>query len=72
MNFQEELEKANRILLAGMKAGRQIGRQELESDCMTLALRLYGEDENTFAPETKRVMDKWRPRCAALLNKAPT
>ncbi len=29
MNFQEELEKANRILIAGMRAGQEIGRQEM-------------------------------------------
>lgn len=41
--------------------------RQLERDCMTLALRLYGENVNTFAPETAAVMDRWRPRCAALL-----
>lgn len=40
---------------------------ELESDCLTLALRLYGENPNTFAPVTIEVMRRWRPRCAALL-----
>ena len=40
----------------------------LDSDCMTLALRLYGEDDATLAPETMEVMDRWRPRVAALLD----
>ena len=39
--------------------------RQLESDCLTLALRLYGEDPETFAPETAEVMDRWRPRCEA-------
>lgn len=37
----------------------------LQSDCLTLALRLYGEDPYTMAPETLEVMDRWRPRCEA-------
>ena len=31
----------------------------LEEDCMTLALRLLGEDFDTFAPETREVMERW-------------
>ena len=41
--------------------------QKLESDRMTLALRLYGEDPDTFAPETAAVMDRMRPKIEALL-----
>lgn len=41
--------------------------RELERDCMTLALRLYAERPETFAPETLAVMDKWRPRVEALI-----
>lgn len=31
------------------------------SDAMTMALRLYGEKVDTFAPETIEVMNRWRP-----------
>ena len=41
--------------------------RQLERDCMTLALRLYAEDPDTFAPETREVMKRWRPRVRALL-----
>lgn len=40
----------------------------LKQDCLTMALRLYGEDPDTFSPETAEVMDRWRPRVEALLN----
>lgn len=39
---------------------------QLHDDAMTLALRLMGEDEDTFAPETREVMSRWRPKCMAL------
>jgi hypothetical protein len=35
---------------------------ELENDIMVLVLRLLGEDESTFAPETQEVMRKWKDR----------
>jgi hypothetical protein len=35
---------------------------ELEHDIMVLVLRLIGEDEATFAPETRKVMLKWKDR----------
>jgi hypothetical protein len=35
---------------------------ELEEDIMILVLRLLGEDESTFAFETKEVMLKWKDR----------
>lgn len=34
---------------------------ELESDVLVLVGRLYGESDNTFAPETYEVMKRWRP-----------
>ena len=78
MDYQEELERANRILLAGMKAGRELERNtqaslvaQLERDCMTMALRLYGESPDTFAPETRECMARWRPRVEALLQVSP-
>jgi hypothetical protein len=42
----------------------------LYNDCLTLAMRLYGEDYNRFAPETMEVMDRWKPRCEAALREA--
>lgn len=39
-------------------------------DAITLAFRLYGEDPDTFAPETRAVMDKLRPIVTARLNGA--
>ena len=72
--IKDQIESANRILLVGMKAGQEIERQkvaELERDCMTLALRLYGENPDTFAPETRECMARWRPRIEALLQVSP-
>lgn len=40
---------------------------QLQEDCMTLALRLYAEDADTFSPETLEVMNRWRPKCDVLL-----
>ena len=33
---------------------------KISSDALTMALRLYGEDPNTFSPECQKVMEKWR------------
>jgi hypothetical protein len=41
---------------------------QTEKDCLTLALRLLGEDPATFAPETAEVMDRWRPKCIEVLS----
>jgi hypothetical protein len=45
--------------------------RRLESDCMTLALRLLGEDPDTFAPETREVMERWRLKCMVFLKGWP-
>jgi len=42
---------------------------ELENDIMVLVLRLMGEDEATFAPETKEVMDKYRANALKIMQK---
>ena len=42
---------------------------ELESDIITLVLRLKGEDPDTFSPETDRVMAKWLPEIDSLILK---
>ena len=38
-----------------------------KSDCLTLALRLHGEDPETFSPETREVMDRWKEKIEAKL-----
>ena len=45
--------------------------RELKSDILILVGRLYGEDDNTFAPETYEVMKRWRPVFAKLYLNAP-
>ena len=40
--------------------------EQLESDRLILALRLYGEDYDTFSPEAREVMDRMRPIVAAV------
>ena len=40
---------------------------QLEEDCMTMALRLLGEDFDTFAPETREVMERWGKKAYELL-----
>ena len=42
--------------------------QMLLHDVLTLALRLYAEDDSTFSPETALVMDRWRDRCDQVIN----
>ena len=44
--------------------------KQLESDILTLVGRLYGEDDNSFAPETYEVMKRWRPTFERLYLKA--
>ena len=73
-DFNQQVGFANTIAAVAMNSGQRIGQQEaadriqrLESDCMTLVLRLMGEHESTFAPETLEVMSRWRTRAEALL-----
>ena len=42
--------------------------KQLRSDALRMALRLYGEDPDTFSPETREVMDRWRPICEEILS----
>jgi len=72
--IKDSLDAAQNIALAGMKGGYEIAQAEnaakiaqLESDCLVLALRLYGESPDTFAPETKEVMRRWGPKCSRVL-----
>ena len=41
--------------------------QQLERDAMHMALWLYSQDPDTFAPELREVMERWKPRVKALL-----
>ena len=41
--------------------------RELERDAMHMALWLYSQDPDTFAPELREVMERWKPRVKALL-----
>ena len=43
---------------------------QLKGDLMVLTLRLMGEDESTFSPETAEVMDRRRPEAEDLLGLA--
>jgi hypothetical protein len=44
--------------------------KQLRKDALIMALRLLGEDEETFSPEVKIVMDRWRPIARAALQQA--
>jgi len=35
--------------------------EQILKDAMIMALRLLGEDEDTFSPECREVMNRWRP-----------
>ena len=40
----------------------------LMRDVLTLAMRLYGEHEDSFSDETYRVMEKWKPRVEQIIS----
>ena len=40
----------------------------LRADALRMALRLYGENPDTFSPETREVMDRWKPICEEVLS----
>ena len=44
--------------------------QALRKDLLTLVGRLYDEDPDTFAPETREVMERWRPAFEEMLRAA--
>lgn len=46
----------------------ELTESQLREDCLTLALRLYGEDESTFSPEAYEAMKRWKPECEKLFN----
>ena len=62
----EHLRKHINSLLATIEEQTDL-RNAAERDALTMALRLLGEDESTFAPETHEVMKRWRPICEAKL-----
>lgn len=42
---------------------KTIGRiAALESDALTMAMRLMGEDEESFSSEVREAMERWRPK----------
>jgi hypothetical protein len=57
------------IIRAAIKKAKATQIGELEHDCMTMALRLMGEDPDSFAPETREVMNRWRPKVEALIGR---
>jgi hypothetical protein len=40
---------------------------KLETEAITMALRLLAEDADSMSPECQAVMETWRPRCLKLL-----
>lgn len=42
--------------------------KKLAKDVLVLVGRLYGEDPDTFSPETREVMDRWAPRFEEILS----
>ncbi len=40
---------------------------QLKRDAMIMALRLYGENTETFSPETLEVMKRWNNKCLEIL-----
>jgi len=67
-----EIAKAqNKAIMSGIELGRKESTariKELERDIMILVGRLYGEDKDTFAPETRGVMEKWGGKFEEILN----
>jgi hypothetical protein len=64
----EELQRLTEELMFELKRpalelqkAKEAAFDQLAQDALTMALRLYGEDEKTFAPETAEVMKRWRP-----------
>ncbi len=56
--------------MQGLVARMRLAEKEaadLRSDALTMALRLFGESNDTFAPETAEVMGRWRPIVEAKL-----
>jgi hypothetical protein len=49
---------------------REQGSSELQNDAMIMALRLLGEDESTFSPESIQVMKRWRPKALEFIEKS--
>ena len=65
------LDMQNVAYQVAMETGRSESAtkiKELEHDIMVLVGRLYGEDRDTFAPETIGVMDKWSDKFEKMLS----
>lgn len=46
----------------------KLENENLKGDALTMALRLLGEDENTFGPECYEVMKRWKKICLHYIN----
>src|SRR5574343_710404 len=57
----------NEMEAADIAGAILVSHEQMESDAMTPALRLYGEDDSTFSPECYEVMRRWRPMVEAIL-----
>lgn len=66
---QEFLDAWNEF--AGLRCANKIldSHEQLERDVMTLALRLYAESDDTFAPETIECIERWRPAVKKMLDR---
>ena len=62
----KELEADERTL-SGYMSRLETNLAAVLYDAMTMALRLYAESDDTFAPETIEVMARWRPLVEAKL-----
>ena len=62
----KELEADERTL-SGYMSRLETKLAAVLDDAMTMALRLYAESDDTFAPETIEVMARWRPLVEAKL-----
>lgn len=71
----DTMQAINKVASAGIESGRAMAQLEclqrisaLEKDCLTLCLRLMGENPDTFTPETREVMERWAPKVRELLD----
>jgi len=44
--------------------------KQLEKDCRTLMLRLYGTDPDTMSPECREVWERWKPEIDKMVKNA--
>jgi len=44
--------------------------ESIKKDALVMALRLLGENEDTFSPECREAMSRWRPIAMRVLSSA--